>query len=142
MFAASAIAANTFLRSLFGCIFPLFATYMFNALGINYTLTLLGGIALLLVPMPIVFLLYGKKLRARSKMAPALDLKMGKRDEEAASSDDSASGSGNAGNGIVNREEGVEAPTDGSAQALRRRDERRMQAASRDGSMREGEKPD
>lgn len=32
MFAASAIAANTFMRSLFGAIFPLFATYMFNGM--------------------------------------------------------------------------------------------------------------
>ena len=30
MFAASAVAANTIMRSTVGAIFPLFATYMFN----------------------------------------------------------------------------------------------------------------
>jgi hypothetical protein len=39
MFAASAIAANTFMRSIFGGIFPLFATYMFNGMGIQWAST-------------------------------------------------------------------------------------------------------
>jgi len=70
MFAASAIAGNTFLRSLFGAGFPLFATYMFNGLGIEYASTLLGGVAAVLVPIPVLFYLYGHKLRAKSKFAP------------------------------------------------------------------------
>lgn len=68
--AASAIAANTFLRSLFGAVFPLFATYMFDALGVNWAGTLLGCVALILVPIPVVFWRYGAKIRARSKFAP------------------------------------------------------------------------
>ena len=68
--AASAIAANTFLRSLFGAVFPLFATYMFDALGVNWAGTLLGCVALILVPIPVVFWKYGAKIRARSKFAP------------------------------------------------------------------------
>lgn len=39
MFAASAIAANTFMRSIFGGVFPLFATYMFNGMGIEWAAT-------------------------------------------------------------------------------------------------------
>ena len=39
MFAASAIAANTFMRSLCGGVFPLFATYMFNGMGIQWAST-------------------------------------------------------------------------------------------------------
>lgn len=70
MFAASAIAANTFLRSLFGAIFPLFATYMFNGMGIQWASTLLGCVALILVPVPVWFLLRGGKVRARSAFAP------------------------------------------------------------------------
>ncbi|KAM0797413.1 MFS multidrug transporter-like protein [Usnea florida] len=70
MFAASAIAANTFLRSLFGAAFPLFATYMFDALGVNWAGTLLGFVALVLVPIPVVFWRYGAKIRTRSKFAP------------------------------------------------------------------------
>ncbi|KAI0865466.1 polyamine transporter 1 [Xylaria cubensis] len=70
MFAASAIAANTFLRSLFGAVFPLFATYLFNGLGIQWASTLLGVIAALLVPIPVLFLIYGHKIRAKSAFAP------------------------------------------------------------------------
>ncbi|OTB14694.1 hypothetical protein K445DRAFT_75548 [Daldinia sp. EC12] len=67
MFAASAIAGNTFLRSLCGAGFPLFATYMFNGLGIQWAATLLGCVAAILVPIPVLFYLYGHKIRAKSK---------------------------------------------------------------------------
>ncbi|OAL02036.1 MFS general substrate transporter [Phaeosphaeriaceae sp. SRC1lsM3a] len=82
MFAASAIAANTFMRSLFGGIFPLFATYMFNGMGIQWAATLLGCVALVLVPMPIVFYVFGKRIRAKSKFAPAPDIALDKRRDE------------------------------------------------------------
>jgi len=70
MFAASAIAGNTFLRSLCGAGFPLFATYMFQGMGIQWAATLLGCVAAALVPIPVLFYLYGHKLRAKSKFAP------------------------------------------------------------------------
>ncbi|KAI1858648.1 hypothetical protein JX265_010741 [Neoarthrinium moseri] len=70
MFAASAIAGNTFLRSLCGAGFPLFSTYMFNGLGIQWASTLLGCVAALLVPIPVIFYLYGEKIRAKSSFAP------------------------------------------------------------------------
>ncbi|MCJ1315064.1 hypothetical protein MMC15_000379 [Xylographa vitiligo] len=70
MFAASAIAANTFLRSLAGAVFPLFSIYMFGALGVNWSGTLLGCVAILLVPIPVIFLKYGARIRQRSKFAP------------------------------------------------------------------------
>ncbi|OCK83275.1 major facilitator superfamily transporter [Lepidopterella palustris CBS 459.81] len=70
MFAASAIAANTFLRSICGCVFPLFATYMFKGMGVQWASTLLGIIAALLVPVPIWFLYSGAKIREKSKFAP------------------------------------------------------------------------
>ncbi len=72
MFAASAIAGNTLLRSLCGAAFPLFATYMFNGMGIEWASTLLGCIAACLVPIPILFLKYGARLRARSQFAPTM----------------------------------------------------------------------
>lgn len=68
--AASAIAANTFLRSIAGAVFPLFSMYMFKALGVNWAGTLLGFVALALVPIPVIFWKYGAKIRARSKFAP------------------------------------------------------------------------
>ncbi|KAL7624055.1 hypothetical protein AAE478_005612 [Parahypoxylon ruwenzoriense] len=72
MFAASAIAGNTFLRSLCGAGFPLFSSYMFNGLGIEWASTLLGCVAALLVPIPVIFYLYGHKIRAKSRFAPTL----------------------------------------------------------------------
>ncbi|ROT43295.1 major facilitator superfamily transporter [Sodiomyces alkalinus F11] len=70
MFAASAIAGNTFLRSLAGAGFPLFAQQMFNGMGIQWASTVLGGLAALMVPIPLIFLLYGHKIRAKSAYAP------------------------------------------------------------------------
>lgn len=74
MFAASAIAGNTFMRSLCGACFPLFATYMFNGMGIQYASTLLGCVAGVLVPIPVIFWIYGARIRAKSKLAPTSPL--------------------------------------------------------------------
>lgn len=70
MFAASAIAANTFLRSMCGAAFPLFAQQMFNGMGIQWAATLLGCIATVLVPVPVWFYLRGAKIREKSQFAP------------------------------------------------------------------------
>ena len=43
---------------------------MFNALGVNWAGTLLGCVALILVPIPVVFWRYGAKIRTKSKFAP------------------------------------------------------------------------
>ncbi|KAI9727487.1 MAG: hypothetical protein M1828_006429 [Chrysothrix sp. TS-e1954] len=99
MFAASAIAGNTFLRSIFGAIFPLFATYMFDGMGINYAGTLLGCVAAAMVPLPIVFLLYGKRIRAKSKFAPAYDLKMEQKQRDLESGNGGGGGDEDGGGG-------------------------------------------
>ncbi|KAF3936396.1 hypothetical protein ABW19_dt0201817 [Dactylella cylindrospora] len=70
MFAASAIAANAFLRSIFGAVFPLFATYMFDAMHVNWAGTLLALVSVVLLPCPFIFYKYGKALRKKSKYAP------------------------------------------------------------------------
>ncbi|KAF1817125.1 major facilitator superfamily [Eremomyces bilateralis CBS 781.70] len=70
MFAASAIAANTFLRSLAGAGFPLFATQMYNGMGIQWAGTMLGCIAVALIPVPIWFYLRGGNIRQKSAYAP------------------------------------------------------------------------
>lgn len=70
MFAASAIAANTFMRSLAGAGFPLFARQMFEGLGIQWASTLLGCVALVLAPIPFIFYRYGGKIREKSAYAP------------------------------------------------------------------------
>ena len=70
MFAASAIAGNTFLRSLAGAGFPLFARQMFTGMGIQWAATLLGCVAAVLAPIPFIFYRYGGKIRAKSAYAP------------------------------------------------------------------------
>jgi DHA1 family multidrug resistance protein-like MFS transporter len=86
MFAASAIAANTFLRSLAGAGFPLFSQYMFNGMGVNWAGTLLGCVALLLVPIPVGFYYYGERLRMKSAFAPTKPFQMPTTDDEEATS--------------------------------------------------------
>jgi len=68
--AASAIAGNTLIRSLAGATFPLFATYMFDGMGVNWAGTLLGCVAFLLVPIPMIFYKYGARIRSKSAFAP------------------------------------------------------------------------
>lgn len=69
MVAASAVAANTFMRSTFGAVFPLFAGYMFHGMGTNWAGLLLGLFAVAMIPVPILLLKYGKRIRVKSKYA-------------------------------------------------------------------------
>ncbi|KAL2000332.1 hypothetical protein VTN02DRAFT_3272 [Thermoascus thermophilus] len=72
MFANSAIAANTLMRSGVGGGFPLFAVQMFHRLGVQWAASLLGFITAAMIPIPILFFIYGKKIRAMSKFTPKL----------------------------------------------------------------------
>ena len=65
-FSASALAANTMLRSLFGAAFALFASDLYDGLGTPWATTLLGIIALALAPMPLLLWKSGAWLRNRS----------------------------------------------------------------------------
>lgn len=95
MFAASAVAGNTFMRSLFAGAFPLFSTYMFNGMGTQWASTLLGCVAVVMVPMPFLFYFFGKKIRAKSTFSPAPDIAQDKRrDEEARLGTHGENGSG------------------------------------------------
>ncbi|ODN83577.1 hypothetical protein L202_01692 [Cryptococcus amylolentus CBS 6039] len=67
--AASALAANTVCRSVFGAVFPLFATQMYKKLNVHWASSLLGFVALVCAPIPIVLIKFGPKLRARSKFS-------------------------------------------------------------------------
>lgn len=73
MYAASAIAANTVCRSACGAAAPLYTQYMFNALGVGGGGSLIGGIAVLLAPIPFIFYRYGEPIRRKSKFAPTDD---------------------------------------------------------------------
>ncbi|KAL4750468.1 hypothetical protein BDW72DRAFT_175739 [Aspergillus terricola var. indicus] len=70
MFANSAIAANTLIRSSLGGAFPLFATQMYHKLGVPWASSLLGFITVAMIPIPIIFYIYGRKIRALSKFSP------------------------------------------------------------------------
>ena len=69
-FAASAVAAVTVLRSLFGFAFPIFAPAMYRALGYGWGNTVLAIAAIGIgLPTPALLWLYGERLRQRSSMA-------------------------------------------------------------------------
>jgi hypothetical protein len=62
--AASALASNTVFRSLAGAAFPLFATQMYNKLNPRWASSLLGFIALAMMPIPFVLTKYVSFLAA------------------------------------------------------------------------------
>lgn len=66
---ASAIAANTAVRSAAAAGLPLAAPKMYEALGTPWATSLLGFLTLLLIPAPFLFYRYGDHLRSTSKFA-------------------------------------------------------------------------
>ncbi|CAD6580942.1 MAG: hypothetical protein TREMPRED_002874 [Tremellales sp. Tagirdzhanova-0007] len=66
---ASVLTLNDLFRSSFGAAFPLFANALFKHLGIGGGNSLLGGLALLFLPVPFLFIKYGKRIRMASKYA-------------------------------------------------------------------------
>ncbi|KAF2802456.1 MFS general substrate transporter [Mytilinidion resinicola] len=73
LYAASAVSANTFLRSLMAAGLPLAAQPMFHNLGVGPASSILGAVAVAAIPAPLIFWRYGLALRKRSKFAPVLE---------------------------------------------------------------------
>jgi MFS family permease len=69
IYASSALAASGLCRNLLGGSFPLVTNQLFTNLGFQAASSLLGGIGLALTLVPWVLVLYGPKIRARSKIA-------------------------------------------------------------------------
>jgi len=67
MYAASAVAANTFLRSCFACAFPLVVGPLYHNLGVAKGTSITAGFAALLIPVPFVFYVHGRQIRRRSR---------------------------------------------------------------------------
>ncbi|OJJ32214.1 hypothetical protein ASPWEDRAFT_117312 [Aspergillus wentii DTO 134E9] len=65
-YSASALAANSFLRSMFGGIFPLFGIQMYNKLGYHWATSLLAFLTLAMLPFPYLFFRYGSRIREKS----------------------------------------------------------------------------
>jgi hypothetical protein len=65
IFAVSALAANTVIRSVAGAILPLAGLPLFNNLGLGWCNSLLAFIALLLMPIAFMLIRYSETLRER-----------------------------------------------------------------------------
>lgn len=63
MYAASALAANTIMRSIAGGVLPLCALKMYDKLGLGWGNSLLAFIALAFLPIPFLMQRYGERLR-------------------------------------------------------------------------------
>jgi len=106
IYAASVLAANSVLRSLFGAAFPLFTAQMYSALGIHWAAALPGFVALACIPFIVVFWKYGARIRASCKYSADAERQMnaiiaarmasqqqGKDEESAAQGRETRSGS-------------------------------------------------
>ncbi|KXZ48094.1 hypothetical protein GPECTOR_30g189 [Gonium pectorale] len=69
IYAASVLAASSVLRSIFGAVFPLFATKMYEDLGIHWASAVPAFLALACLPFPFLFWKYGAVVRSKCKYA-------------------------------------------------------------------------
>jgi DHA1 family multidrug resistance protein-like MFS transporter len=56
------------LRSGVAAAFPLFSVQVYEYLGVQYAGTLLAGLSVLMIPIPLLFRKYGAEIRRRSKL--------------------------------------------------------------------------
>lgn len=68
-YAASALAAKTFVRSVWGAVVPLFTIQMYHRLGNQWATTLMAFISLACCLIPFLFFYYGARIRQFSKYA-------------------------------------------------------------------------
>ncbi|KAK9452626.1 major facilitator superfamily domain-containing protein [Dipodascopsis uninucleata] len=74
IYAASAHGIMSVTRSLIAAIFPLFASKMYQNLGVHWATTLWAIIALVMAPIPLFFYKYGERLRKRSAFCMKLSM--------------------------------------------------------------------
>ncbi|KAG7660814.1 uncharacterized protein J8A68_005631 [[Candida] subhashii] len=74
LYAASAMATNSFVRSVLSGILPLFGLRMYEKMGIHWATSLLAFFSILLIPIPFLFFKYGEYLRSRSPYAWSVDM--------------------------------------------------------------------
>ncbi|KAL9049170.1 MAG: hypothetical protein Q9206_005656 [Seirophora lacunosa] len=82
IFAASAMAATSACRSIFGAVLPIAGTPMYKTLGIAWASSLLAFLSLGMCIIPFAFIKYGDRIRAKSKFCQALREKKRKYEEE------------------------------------------------------------
>ncbi|CBX92767.1 similar to MFS multidrug transporter [Plenodomus lingam JN3] len=69
IFAASVLAGNGIIRSLFGAAFPLFTSQMYDRLGIHWASSVPAFLAVACIPLPFLFYKYGESIRQKCKYA-------------------------------------------------------------------------
>ncbi|KAH8727552.1 major facilitator superfamily domain-containing protein [Phaeosphaeriaceae sp. PMI808] len=69
IFAASVLAGNGIIRSIFGAAFPLFTKQMYAGLGVHWASSIPGFLALACIPLPFLFYKYGASIRKKCKYA-------------------------------------------------------------------------
>lgn len=69
-YSAAAMAAASLLRSVTGCILPIFSDSLFKNLGYGWGGTLLALVSIPAIPAPLLLFLFGKQLRDRFKFEP------------------------------------------------------------------------
>ena len=67
VYSASAVAASLLLRCIFGAVLPLAGPPLYGSLGYGWGNSLLGFLALLFLPIPLLLMRYGERLRKSSK---------------------------------------------------------------------------
>ena len=72
LYAASVLAATSILRSLFGAFLPLAGQPLYDSLGLGWGNSILGFIAVGLIPIPFLFVRYGEAIRKSPRFQPAL----------------------------------------------------------------------
>lgn len=72
VYAASAMAATSISRSIFGALLPLAASPMYRTLGISWGSSLLGFLSLAMCGVPFAFIKYGNRIRANSRFSNEL----------------------------------------------------------------------
>lgn len=65
--AASAMSANSLVRSAWAAAFPLFATQMYHGMGAVGASALLAGVNVLMIPIPFILYKKGPSIRAKSR---------------------------------------------------------------------------
>ncbi|KAK4241660.1 benomyl/methotrexate resistance protein [Achaetomium macrosporum] len=68
-YSASVFAGATLFRASLGAAFPLFARSLFTRLGVGPGNSLLGGLAILFIPIPFIFYRFGERIRQWSNRA-------------------------------------------------------------------------
>lgn len=76
-YAASALAAKTLVRSVWGACVPLFTIQMYHRLGYQWASSLMAFISLACCAIPFLFYIFGARIRTYSKYAyaPEIDVK-------------------------------------------------------------------